>query len=187
MDTDVEPLPSEVRVPSGTFHLRRYVAADVEPLGRAVAASVDHLRPFMPWAADEPLPPERRLELFAAWDAEHAAGRSAIFGMFADGAVLGGCGLHRRREGRPDIVEIGYWVHVDHTRQGVASAAASALTDAAFAIATTNVVEILHEPGNLASRGVPAKLGFTDHGESIVRGLLFRVWRVDRAAWGLSG
>ncbi len=183
METEVELLPNEVPVPSGRFHLRRYVPADEPALRQAVGASVEHLREFMPWAADEPLPPARRLALFATWDDQYAAGQGAVYGMFAGATVIGGCGLHRRREGHPDVVEIGYWVHVAHTRTGVASEAAAALTDAAFALPSTTAVEILHEPANVASRGVPAKLGYADHGETDTRGLRFQVWRVDRAAW----
>src|SRR5687768_2598905 len=140
--TAVERLPSAVVVASGRFTLRRYVAADVNALNRSVAESVDHLRPWMPWAADEPLTVQARLELFATWDREWRDGESAVYGMFAGDGVIGGTGLHRRRAGRPDVIEIGYWVHVDHIRKGIATEAAGALTDAAFGLASTTAVEI---------------------------------------------
>lgn len=183
--TNLEPLPSAVAVASGRFELRRYVDADVEALNRAVADSVDHLLPWMPWAAHEPLTVAARLELFATWDREWLAGESAVYGMFAGDAVIGGTGLHRRRDGRPDVIEIGYWVHVDHTRRGVATEAAAALTDAAFGLGSTTAVEIMHLPDNVASRGVPARLGYRYLGEEFVREQTFSVWRVRRADWQL--
>ncbi|HWL41920.1 MAG TPA: GNAT family protein [Ilumatobacter sp.] len=182
----VERLPSQVVVPSGRFVLRRYVAADTEPLGRAITASLRHLRTFMPWAAHEPLTTAARLDLFATWNREWEAGESAVYGMFAGDEVIGGTGLHRRREGRPDVVEIGYWVHVDHVRQGIASEAAAALTEAAFGSPSTTAVEIMHDPANVASRGVPAKLGYTYRGDEVRRGETFSVWTVTRTQWPRS-
>jgi RimJ/RimL family protein N-acetyltransferase len=179
----VEPLPSAVPVASGRFALRRYLTADVEALNRAVADSVDHLRPWMPWAADEPITIAARLELFATWDRQWDAGESAVYGMFVGDVVIGGTGLHRRREGRPDVIEIGYWVHVDHLRRGIATEAAAALTDAAFGLAGTTAVEIMHLPDNVASRGVPARLGYQYLGDEFVREQTFSVWRVSKADW----
>lgn len=181
--TTLGPLPSAVAVASGRFTLRRYVAADAEALNRAVADSVDHLLPWMPWAADEPMTVAARLELFATWDRQWRAGESAVYGMFKGAEVIGGTGLHRRREGRPDIVEIGYWVHVDHVRRGIATEAAAALTDAAFGLTGTTAVEIMHLPDNVASRGVPARLGYTYLGDEFVREQTFSVWRVTRSHW----
>jgi ribosomal-protein-serine acetyltransferase len=185
MDPDiaVEPLPSAVPVTSHRFTLRRYVTADAEALNRAVAASVEHLLPWMPWAADEPLTVAARLELFATWDRQWEAGESAVYGMFVGAEVIGGTGLHRRREGRPDVIEIGYWVHVDHIRRGIATEAAAALTDAAFGLAGTTIVEIMHLPDNIASGRVPARLGFRHIGDEFVREQTFSVWRVTRPDW----
>lgn len=170
-------------MPSGRFVLRRYVADDVGPLGQAISESVGHLRTFMPWAQHEPLAPAARLALFAQWDREWAAGESAVYGMFVgDQQVIGGCGLHRRRPGQPGVVEIGYWVHVDHVRQGIATEAAAALTDAAFTLPDTTAVEIWHEPANVASEGVPRKLGLAEIGQEVREQRTFSVWRVARPA-----
>lgn len=184
---DQELLPGVVRPPSGRFVLRRYTAADAEALGRAVAASLDHLRAFMPWVADEPLSIAARRQIIATWDREWAEGRSAVLGMFRGDEVIGSSGLHRRRDGRPDVVEIGYWVHVDHTRQGLAAEAARALTDAALALAGITAVEIVHDPANVASGGVPAKLGYRYTGEEQLRGHTFCVWRTTRDEWLTDG
>jgi ribosomal-protein-serine acetyltransferase len=62
----------------------------------------------------------------------------------------------------PGGLEIGYWVHPRHLRQGLATAAAAALTDAAFGLPGIGRVEIVHDEANVASSGVPRKLGFTE-------------------------
>jgi RimJ/RimL family protein N-acetyltransferase len=75
-----------------------------------------------------------------------------------DGAVLGGSGLHRRIG--PRAIEIGYWVHVDHGRRGVATAMARALTDAALALPDVDRVEIHCDEANVRSAAVPRRLGY---------------------------
>ena len=57
-------------------------------------------------------------------------------------------------------LEIGYWVHPDYTARGIATAAAAALTEAAFALPGVDHVEIQHDELNLASGRIPAKLGY---------------------------
>jgi RimJ/RimL family protein N-acetyltransferase len=101
------------------------------------------------------------------------------------GELVGGAGLHQRAG--PTVVEIGYWVRTDRTGRGYATAAAGALTDAAFThLAGIERVEIHMDQANLASAAVPRKLGYRlDREESrevlapghTGRGL---VWVIDR-------
>src|SRR3954454_12766724 len=72
--------------------LRRWTEDDAPALTRAIAESLDHLRPWMPWAADEP----RDEALRRAWIREQAAGTDRVYGMWLGDRVVGGCGLHRR-------------------------------------------------------------------------------------------
>jgi len=161
-------LPSEVVTPR--LVLRRWTVADVEILAAAVAESLEHLRPWMWWVADEPLDGEARRRMLAAGERDWAAGGDVVYGMFerATGGgpaiVLGDCGLHRRRG--PDVLEIGYWVHAAHLHRGLATEASRALTDAAFTVPGIVRVEIHHDRANRRSRAVPERLGFTFVGES---------------------
>ena len=114
----------------------------------------------MPWIAAEPLTVEDRERLIVAdfakgWDDE----TDFVYGIFLGDEVVGGCGLHRRIA--DDGIEIGYWIAAGHTRRGLATAAARALCDAAFALDGITHVEIHHDKANVASGRVPAKLGFT--------------------------
>ena len=79
-------------------------------------------------------------------------------GVFVDGAVAGGCGLHRRIGSGG--LEIGYWTARRFLRQGIATTAAGLLTDAAFSDPAITRVEIHHDQANHASAGVPRRLGF---------------------------
>jgi len=62
----------------------------------------------------------------------------------------------------PGGLEIAYWVDAAYLRQGFATAAAAALVEAAFALPGIDRVEIVHDEANVASRGVPRKLGFAE-------------------------
>ena len=73
--------------------------------------------------------------------------------------MVGGAGLHPRAG--PESIEIGYWVRSDRTGRGYATAAAGALTQAAFAhLDGIDRVEIRMDRANRASAAVPPKLGF---------------------------
>jgi ribosomal-protein-serine acetyltransferase len=129
----------------------------------------------MPWAYLEPSPLDDRIALIRKWRADRRAGGDSVLGIFREGAVVGSTGLHRRD--RPDTVEIGYWIHVDHLRRGYATEVAKALTEAAFGTPDIDRVEIRHDEANTASAGIPRKLGFTRTG----------VQTVDKAAPAWTG
>ena len=76
----------------------------------------------------------------------------------AETTLVGGAGLHPRLG--PGRIEIGYWVRVGWLRRGIASAAARALTTAAFQKTGMQEVHIHCDKANLASAGVPRGLGF---------------------------
>jgi RimJ/RimL family protein N-acetyltransferase len=138
--------------------MRPWTSTDVDALATAIAASLEHLRPWMPWIASEPLDRQARLDLIDRWHADRSSGADAVFGVFRGDTVVGGCGLHRRAG--PDTLEIGYWIHVDHIRQGFATEVATTLTTTAFEDPAIAFVEIHHDRANAASAGVPRKLGY---------------------------
>jgi ribosomal-protein-serine acetyltransferase len=166
--------------------VRQWRAEDVPGLHAAVVESLDALRPWMPWAANEPLPLSERADLVAGWRKLWDAG-DRMCGMFVGEEVVGGCGLHQRIG--PGGQEIGYWVRTGRTGRGYATAAARALTTMAFTMRGVDRVEIHHDVANVASGRVPAKLGFTCVGDT-ARPVeapgetgTQRIWRMLRAAW----
>ena len=84
-------------------------------------------------------------------------GRVAGAGV-ADRAIVGSAGLMHRIA--PGGLEIGYWVRVAHARQGIATRAVRAPTDAAFGLGWVTHVELHHDEANVASGAIPARLGF---------------------------
>jgi ribosomal-protein-serine acetyltransferase len=180
-------LPDHVVTPR--LVLRRWTPADEPALSAAIRASIEHLRPWMPWAGGEPVPAPDRVRWIEHTNREWAAGGEVVLGvLLPDGTVVGGTGLHRRST--PDTLEIGYWIHVDHTGCGYATEAARALTDAAFTVPAVEFVEIQHDRANAASRRVPEKLGFTMTGERVPtdppapgEDRVHWNWRVGRTEW----
>ena len=152
----MEPLPERHR--HDGLLMRRWTEADAEIVEAAVSANIEHLRPYMPWIALEPLAIEDRRALERQWEETWAAGGDVIYGIFEGDACVGSTGLHRRiGEGG---LEIGYWVHVDHLGKGIARRASEGLTDLAFTIPGIDRVEIRHDLSNVYSRRVPEQLGF---------------------------
>jgi ribosomal-protein-serine acetyltransferase len=167
--------------------LRRWVLDDAEALSRAVAESGDHLRPWMPWMAHEPSTSEQRRTRLVEWDRAWRSGGDVVLGIFVDGEVAGGCGLHRRLG--PAGLEIGYWVHPSYVGHGVATAVARLLTDAAFSVPGITHVEIHADKANAASSAIARRLGFRFLGESPDERTapaelgIDCGWRMDRSAW----
>jgi ribosomal-protein-serine acetyltransferase len=151
------PEPDAV-IDLGPVTLRRFGEDDVDAVFRAVTESLDHLTPWMPWAANY----TRRsaAEFVAKSVRDWADGSEYGYAIITDGALAGSIGLMARIG--PGGLEIGYWVHRAYTRRGLATAASAALVEQAFRLPGVDWVEIMHDELNVASAGVPRKLGFTE-------------------------
>ena len=168
--------------------LHRWQPGDAERLERTVIESLDHLRPWMDWAGEEPLTLEQRRALLKGWEEDWRAGGDAVYAILVENDVVaGGCGLHRRRG--PRALEIGYWTHPRFLGRGIATAATRLLLDAVFSDPGIESVEIHHDKGNLRSRRVPERLGFEFVGEAPDRRAapaevgIDCAWRMERGAW----
>src|SRR6266567_8174608 len=110
------PLPSQPASPpeqvaAGPLLLRRVHADDAGALAAAVRASLEHLRPWMPWATPEAADLRSQLVRVAEADEQWNSGTGFIYVMIAinggrpegpgavkdpDGEFVGTIGLHRR-------------------------------------------------------------------------------------------
>lgn len=143
--------------------LRHWEPEHAQALCDAVGQSLSHLRPFIPFAAHEPKTLEERIAWIEGDRRGREAGGDLVYGMWLDGQIVGGCGLHRRvGEGG---FEIGYWVHPDYLRRGIATEACRQLCAIAFAQPGIDRVEIHHDVANVASGRVAAAAGFEPAGE----------------------
>jgi len=149
--------PEEITAPP--IVIRRYGGDELESLIETVKSSLDHLRPWMPWAWAEPLEPSLTAFLTGAVE-DFDRGGNFNYALWDSARLsfVGGAGLHPRLG--PGRLEIGYWVRVGWLRRGVASAAARALTSAAFQLPGIDEVHIRCDEANVASAGVPRNLGF---------------------------
>ena len=171
--------------------LRRWQPADATALSEAVERNIEHLRPWMPWVEDEPLDPAARLRLVDGWERAWSEGGDVVLGAFVDGRVIGSCGLHRRCG--PGGLEIGYWVDKDHLRRGIGTEIARLLTTAALGVDGVTFVEIHHDKANVASGGIPARLGYAFVGEG-PDGVnapgavgVECIWRMEASSWRPAG
>jgi RimJ/RimL family protein N-acetyltransferase len=148
------------QVDAGLLILRRLRLADTVAIAAAVAASMDHLRPWMPWATPDAADPRTQRIRVAEADEMWAQGTDYIYSVIAaEGGVLTGeIGLHRRLS--DGGAEIGYWIAEQQTRRGFGTAAAGALTAVALRLPGVTQVEIHCDEANVASAAIPRKLGY---------------------------
>jgi RimJ/RimL family protein N-acetyltransferase len=154
--------PAPYRIETERLVIRCYEPRDAPLLKEAIDASLEHLRGWMPWAADEPQTLEQKTDLLKGFRSEFDTGENFAYGIFPSDETeqLGGTGLHPRIG--PGGLEIGYFVRAGATRQGIATESSAALTRAGFEVCGADRIEIRIEPGNEASLGVPRKLGFVE-------------------------
>ncbi len=172
------------RIETERLILRNWNPADT-PLAHAAAKkSYHHLKPWMTWAKESATLQEQ-LEYIRRSRSRFDAGESFAFGIFNpdETEVWGGCGLHFRQDA--GVLEIGYWVHVNHTGRGYATELSAALTRVAFWVEHARRVEIRCDPANVRSARVPEKLGFTLEGT--LRGAILGVNDEPRdvMVWGM--
>lgn len=149
------------RIETERLVLRCWDPKDGPMLKEAVDMSLEHLRPWMPWAMHEPEELEAKVERLRRFRGNFDLGVDFTYGIFNrdESEALGGTGLHTRLG--PDALEIGYWIRVDHIGQGLATELSAALTRVAFEVHQIHRVEIHCRPSNVRSAAVPRKLGFT--------------------------
>lgn len=169
--------------------IRCWQPEDAPHLREAIEVSLDHLQPWLPWAASEPSDVATVRERIARFVRDFRSGADFVYGIFDRdrNEVLGGTGLHPRNQ--VDDLEIGYWLRKSATGRGLATESTRALTTAAFAsFPNLRTVTIVCDPANVRSAAVPARLGYSCLGrvpaKSAVPGRTHDlVWQVTRAGW----
>ncbi|MCL5271275.1 MAG: GNAT family N-acetyltransferase [bacterium] len=166
MDDEVNTSPV-YRIQTSRLILRCYNPSDAPLLIASATESKDHLLPWMPWAAEYPIRLEKAVERMRLYRGNFDHGKDFVYGVFSpdEKQLIGGTGLHTRHG--MNVREIGYWIHKDFVRQGLATELAAALTKVAFIHDKVERVEIHCDSRNTASAGVPRNLGFTH--EAILR------------------
>ncbi|KAJ6782707.1 hypothetical protein PWT90_07594 [Aphanocladium album] len=164
----------------GDMALRRWRIGDAQHLFAAVEPSLSDLRPWMAWAAND----------FTVDDARHYlsrtvrqwnAGEVYDYALIVDGRIVGSFGLMKPVIGRVGM-SMGYWIATSVTGRGLATRAASLLTETALGLGA-ELIQIRHHTDNAKSRAIPARLGYRHIGDwdelqTIERGP-HSVWQMD--------
>lgn len=172
------------RIETERLVVRCYNPSDAQMLADSVAESVEHLKPWMPWAYAEPERFELKVARLQRFRGQFDLGHDFIYGIFnkEETRLLGGTGLHTRIGA--DQLEIGYWIHKDFTNQGLVTESTSALVKVAFEVLHMHRLEIHCDPGNFASAAIPRKLGFRHEGTLRAKTPFLDRWS-DSMVWGL--
>ena len=149
------------RIVTPRLVIRCWDPRDAPLLKEAIDSSLDHLRPWMPWARHEPQTLEQKVELLREFRGQFDLGADTVYAIFdaREERVLGGTGLHPRIG--PDGLEIGYWIRADSAGRGIATESTAALTRVAFEVAVVGRVEIHCDAQNHPSAAIPRKLGYS--------------------------
>lgn len=154
------------RIHTPRLLLRCWHPTDAHALQKEINQNLEHLRPWLDWADQEPEPLRNKIERLRRYRDDFVSHRDFFYGIFDRNGVrvLGGAGLHLRLGS--EAREIGYWIGEAHTCRGFATEASAALVTVAFEIDGVERVEIHCDPENAASARVAEKLGFV-HSETL--------------------
>jgi RimJ/RimL family protein N-acetyltransferase len=157
-----EGRPAPYRIETERLVIRCYEPRDAPLTKEAIDSSREHLRPWMPWAENAPKTLAEQIEILRSFRSAFDGGEDFPYGIFSvdEREQLGGSGLHPRIG--PGGLEIGYFVRASAARQGFITESTAALTRVGFEICEADRIEIRIEPGNVASFGIPRKLGFLE-------------------------
>jgi len=151
--------PERVQLDDGVV-VRWLTVADAEAIARAVGESLEHLKPWMPWADERSADVVFQRSRLREQIRQRSRREEWQYGMFADrSSLVGSIGLMTRRG--PGTIEIGYWLHVDAVNRGLATNAARALTAAALALDGVDSTIIVCDEANRRSAAIPQRLGYT--------------------------
>jgi RimJ/RimL family protein N-acetyltransferase len=154
--------PPPYRIVTERLVVRCYEPSDAPLLKEAVDSSLDHLRPWMPWAHDDPQTIEEKVELLRRFRGQFDLGQNFVYGLFSadETQLVGGSGFHLRVGA--DAFEIGYWIRASEEGKGLTTESTAALTRVGFEVCEVDRIEIHVEPENAKSARIPQKLGYVE-------------------------
>jgi RimJ/RimL family protein N-acetyltransferase len=155
----IESPPARIDLDADTY-LRWLTVDDADAVARAVGESLDHLKPWMPWADAQSADADFQRVRIRNQPQQRERAEEWQYGIFAagDDAFLGSIGLMTRRG--PGTLEIGYWLHVDAGNRGLATRAARALTEVGRHTPGIDRMIITCDEANLRSAAIPKRLGY---------------------------
>jgi RimJ/RimL family protein N-acetyltransferase len=144
--------------------IRKPLPGDGKTVYKAIQASLNELKPWMPWAHSNQT--EEDVETNIRDSIAKFITREDLRLHLLDkvtGEFIGSSGLHRINWDIPKF-EIGYWIDTRHSGRGYITESTEAITNFAFNELRAKRVEIRCDSTNTRSRAIPEKLGFTLEG-----------------------
>ena len=172
-------MEADFRLETERLRLRRYLPDDLDDL-YAMFSDPEHMRWY---------PAPFDLETTRAWlDRQIAAYGTRGYALWivedrASGAFLGTAGPTLQTVEDVDEVEIGWHTRPGRKGQGIAPEAGAEARDWAFANLEVDHLISLVIPENLASCRVAEKIGMHVDRQADYKGLLHRIYRIDRLTW----
>lgn len=133
-----------------------------EELFAAVDRNRVYLREWLPWLDGTATVEDEKAFVRSSLE-EFARNATLALGIWYKGRISGGIGLNFIDQVNRSA-EIGYWVSEDCQGKGLVTRACVALLDYAFGELGLNRVVIRVDTGNVRSRAIPERLGFTQEG-----------------------
>ncbi|MGJ9459560.1 GNAT family N-acetyltransferase [Oceanobacillus sp. CF4.6] len=137
---------------------------DGKAVNQAIKASINELRPWMPFARNVPSEEETEINIRQAY-IKFLSREDLRFHVFLKetGEFIVSSGLHRI-DWNVRKFEIGYWADSRYTGNGYVTEAVAGLTDFAFKKLRANRIEIRCDAKNRKSRAVAERLEFNLEG-----------------------
>ncbi|HVB73739.1 MAG TPA: GNAT family protein [Ktedonobacteraceae bacterium] len=167
--------------------LRIYEERHAPQVAGVVDENRAHLRQWLPWL-DNSRSVEDSLGFIRGSLKQFADNEGFQTGIWYKDQFVGGIGYHSL-DWPAQKVEIGYWLAESMQGKGLITKATKTLVTYAFQELKLNKVEIHCATGNVRSRAVPERLGFTQEGiirdaewlydhyvDMVVYGMLAREW-----------
>lgn len=150
--------PSEFHTERLTIRMPQH--GDGKAVFHAIEASINELKPWLPFAQREQTEEEVEISIRKSHNEflQREDLRLLVF-LKETGEFVASSGLHRIDWAVPKF-EIGYWIDSRFSGKGYMIEAVEGITNFAFTELKANRVEIRCDSKNMKSRAIPEKLGF---------------------------
>lgn len=119
----------------------------------------EYLQEWLPWL-DQIKSSSDTKKFIESTIKESSAGGAPNFAVLYQGAICGVAGFHEINK-QNKIGSIGYWLAQNYTGNGIITEAVKELLKIGFGEFNLNKIEIRCAEGNVKSRAIPERLGFT--------------------------
>ncbi len=122
-------------------------------------ANREYLREWLPWL-DHIKSISDTEKFIESTIEESSVGGAPNFAVFYEGAICGVAGFHEINK-QHKIGSIGYWLAQNYNGNGIITTVVTELVKIGFGELNLNKIEIRCAEGNIKSRAIPERLGFT--------------------------